>query len=125
MDGLYGHEKMAEEILNYINEGMKGVTRMFDQQKMAQTVLNLAKDYTNTTMQTMKTSWDMYEKTLDTLMKQGTVAQDEGQKLMADWMTRAKQGQQQYWNMMEENMKKVETHFNHTWDATGHKKATK
>ena len=98
---------------------------MFDQQKMAQTVLNLAKDYTNTTMQVMKTSWDMYEKTLDTLMKQGSVAQDEGQKLMADWMTRAKQGQQQYWNMMEENMKKVETHFNHTWDTTGHKKAAK
>jgi len=124
MDGLYSHEKMAEEILNYLNDGMKGVTRMFDQQKMAQTVLNLAKDYTNTTMQVMKTSWDMYEKTLDTLMKQGSVAQDEGQKLMADWMTRAKQGQQQYWNLMEENMKKVETHFNHTWDG-GHKKATK
>ncbi|MBI5778690.1 MAG: hypothetical protein HZA49_04480 [Planctomycetes bacterium] len=124
MDGLYGHEKMAEEILNYLNEGMKGVTRMFDQQKMAQTVLNLAKDYTNTTMQVMKTSWDMYEKTLDTLMKQGSVAQDEGQKLMADWMTRAKQGQQQYWNLMEENMKKMETHFNHTWDG-GHKKTTK
>lgn len=125
MDGLYSHEKMAEEILNYINEGMKGVTRMFDQQKMAQTVLNLAKDYTNTTMQVMKTSWDMYEKTLDTLMKQGAVAQDEGQKLMADWTTKAKQGQQQYWNLMEENMKKVETHFNHTWDATGQKKAAK
>lgn len=125
MDGLYNHEKMAEEILNYLNEGMKGVTKMFDQQKIAQTVLNLAKDYTNTTMQVMKTSWDMYEKTLDTLVKQGSVAQDEGQKLMSDWMTRAKQGQQQYWNMMEENMKKMETHFNHSWDNTGHKKSTK
>ncbi|MEW6026518.1 MAG: hypothetical protein AB1599_04410 [Planctomycetota bacterium] len=97
---------------------------MFDQQKMAQTVLNLAKDYTTTTMQVMKTSWDMYEKTLDTLMKQGAVAQEEGQKLMNDWMTRAKQGQQQYWNLMDENMKKMETHFNHTWE-TGHKRATK
>jgi len=125
MEGLYGHEKMAEEILAYLNEGIKGVTRMFDQQKMAQTVLNLAKDYTDTTMQAMKTSSDMYEKTLATLMKQGAVAQDEGQKLMADWMTRSKQGQQQYWNMMEENMKKVETHFHHTWDTTGHKKPTK
>lgn len=125
MDGIYGHEKMAEEILNYMNEGMKGVARMFDQQKMAQTVLNLAKDFTENTMQTMKTSWGMYEKTLDTLMKQGAVAQDEGQKLLADWMTKAKQGQQQYWNMMEENMKKMETHFNHAWDATGHKKTSK
>ena len=101
------------------------VNTMFDQQKMAQTVLNLAKDYTNTTMQVMKTSMEMYEKTLDTLMKQGVVAQEEGQKLLNDWMTRSKQGQQQYCNSMEENMKKMETHFNHSWDNTGHKRATK
>jgi len=125
MDGIYGHEKMAEEILSYLNEGLKGVAKMFDQQKMAQTVITLAKDYTNTTMQTMKTSWDMYEKTLQTLIKQGTAAQDESQKLMSDWVAKAKQGQQQYWNMMEENMKKMEAHLNHTWDTTSRKKSSK
>ncbi|MDI6733134.1 MAG: hypothetical protein QME51_05570 [Planctomycetota bacterium] len=111
MNGLYSHEKMAQEILNFINDGMKGVNRMFDQQKMAQTVLNLTKDYTTTTMHVMKTSMDMYEKTMDAMMKHGILAQEEGQKLLNDWTTRAKQGQQQYWNLMDENLKKWEGFF--------------
>jgi polyhydroxyalkanoate synthesis regulator phasin len=80
---------------------------MFDQQKMAQTVLNLAQDYTTTTMQVMRTSMEMYEKTLDTMMKQGAVAQEEGQKLLADWTSKAKQGQKNYWDMMDDNIKKM------------------
>jgi polyhydroxyalkanoate synthesis regulator phasin len=97
---------------------MEGV---FNPEKMAQTVFNLAKDYTTTTTQIMKTSMEMYEKTLDTMLKQGMGAQQEGQKLLADWTNRAKQGQQQYWNMMDENLKKMESFFN----MDGQKRATK
>ena len=121
MDGLDNHEKMAEEILNYLNEGIKGVNEMFDPQKMAQTVVNLTKDYTTTTMQVMKTSLEHYEKTMDTLMKQGNVVQEEGQKLWADWMNKAKQGQQQYWSMMNENINKMTALFS----PDGEKRATK
>lgn len=83
------------------------VNTAFDPQKMAQTVFNLSQDYTATTMQVMKTSMEQYEKTIDALLNQGNVVQEEGQKLWADWMAKAKQGQQQYWNMMDENMKKM------------------
>ena len=85
---------------------------MFDPQKMAQTFFNLAKDCTEATMKTMKTSAEMYEKSMDVMIKQGMVAQEEGQKLMADAMNKAKQGQQQYWNTMEENLKKMATFLN-------------
>jgi polyhydroxyalkanoate synthesis regulator phasin len=85
---------------------------MFDQQKMAQTVFNLAKDYTTTTMQIMKTSADQYEKTFDAMAKQGLVAQEEAQKLLNDWTTKSKQAQQQYWKLMDENIKKMESFFN-------------
>ena len=94
---------------------------MFDPQKIAQTVFNLAKDYATTTTQAMKASMEMYEKTLDTMLKQGVVAQEEGQKLLSDWMNRAKQGQQQYWNMMDDNLKKMESFFN----PDAQKRATK
>jgi polyhydroxyalkanoate synthesis regulator phasin len=55
------------------------------------------------------------------MLKQGLVAQEEGQKLLSDWTNRAKQGQQQYWNMMDENIKKMETFFN----PDGQKRTTK
>ncbi|MFH1231793.1 MAG: hypothetical protein V1709_09895 [Planctomycetota bacterium] len=85
---------------------------MFDQQKVAQTIFNLAKDYTTTTMQIMKTSAEQYEKTFDALAKQGLLIQEESQKLLNDWTNKAKQAQQQYWKLMDENMKKMETFFN-------------
>jgi polyhydroxyalkanoate synthesis regulator phasin len=94
---------------------------MFNQQKMAQTIFNLAKDYTTNTTHIMKTSMEMYEKTLDTMLKQGVIAQQEGQKLLSDWMTRAKQGQQQYWNMLEQGIEKMERFFG----PEGTKRATK
>jgi len=84
----------------------------FNPQKMAEMVFNLSKDYTATAMQAMKASTEQYEKTMDTLMKQGLVAQEEGQKLWSDWMAQAKQSQQQYWNMMDENLKKMNGLFN-------------
>lgn len=121
MDGLYSHEKMAHELLNYY-DGMKGVMKMFDQGKMAQTIYGLAKDYTTANMSVMKTTMEQWEKTMNTLIKQGTVAQDEGTKLFADWFNRAKQGQQQYVNLMEEGLKKMDHLFNNT---DGQKRATK
>jgi len=85
---------------------------MFDQQKMAQTIFNMVKDYSNTTMQVMKTSTEQYEKTFDVMAKQGLFMQEEGQKLLNDWTNKTKQAQQQYWKTMDENMKKMETFFN-------------
>lgn len=92
--------------------GMHQPIDMFDPQKIAETVFNLAKDYTATTTQIMKTSMEQYEKTVDMMVKQGLVVQEEGQKLLSDWVNRAKQGQQQYWNMMDETLKKMEAFFN-------------
>ncbi|HLD35658.1 MAG TPA: hypothetical protein VJC37_02970 [Planctomycetota bacterium] len=107
MDGLFSHERMAAEILNYLNEGMKGVSVMFDQQKTTQAFLDLAQNYTTTTMQVMRTSMEMYEKTLDTMMKQGALAQEEGQKLLSDWTNKAKLGQKNYMDIMDDNIKKM------------------
>jgi len=122
VDGLLSHEKMAQELLNYIYDGMKGVNRMFDQQKMTDAVLSLTKEYVNTTMQVMKTSMDQFEKTMDMLSKQGATAHEENQKMWTEWWNKTKQGQQQYWNTMEESIKKME-HIFHSTD--GHKRATK
>jgi len=80
---------------------------MFDQQKAAQAFIDLAQNYTSTTMQVMRTSMEMYEKTLDTMMKQGALAQEEGQKLLSDWTNKAKLGQNNYWDMMDDNIKKM------------------
>jgi polyhydroxyalkanoate synthesis regulator phasin len=95
---------------------------VFDQEKMAQTVVNLAKDYTTANVQVMKTTMEQVEKTMNVLIKQGMVVQDEGTKLWADWFNRAKQGQQQYYNMMEEGLNKMTNFFNNT---DGNKRATK
>ena len=106
---------------------------MFEQEKMAQTIYGLAKDYTTANIQVMKTSMEQWEKTMNTLIKQGTVAQDEGTKLFADWFVRAKQGQQQYYNMMEDGLKNMENLFaaegeprpNGRGTTDGQKRATK
>jgi len=45
---------------------MHQIVDMFDTQKMAQTFFNMAKDYTEATMKTMKASAEMYEKSMDT-----------------------------------------------------------
>lgn len=95
---------------------------MFDQEKMAQTINGLAKDFTTANIQVMKTTMEQWEKTMNTLIKQGTVVQDEGSKLFADWFNRAKQGQQQYYNLMEEGLKNIENLFGTT---DGQKRATK
>ena len=91
---------------------MHQIVDMLDPQKMAQTFFNMTKEYTESTMKTMKASAEMYEKSMDNMIKQGLVAQAEGQKLMADWSNKAKQGQQQYWDAMEENIKKMSALFN-------------
>jgi len=84
---------------------------MFDQEKINQSVFNLAQNYTTTTMQAMRTSMELYEKSLDTMMKQGMVAQEEGRKLLSDWTTQTKQGQKNYWDMMNENLNKMSSFF--------------
>jgi polyhydroxyalkanoate synthesis regulator phasin len=84
-----------------------------DPQKMTQAVFNLTKDYTTNTMQIMKTSMEQVEKIVGTILKQDMVIhKDEAQKLFYDWMNQAKQGQKQYCNIMDVNLKKMETFFN-------------
>ena len=102
----------------------EGVIRMFDQEKVAQMVSNLARDYTTANIQVMKTTMEQWEKTMNTLIKQGAVAQDEGTKLFADWWSRAKQGQQQYYNIMEDGLKNMENIFG-TMAPEAPKRATK
>jgi polyhydroxyalkanoate synthesis regulator phasin len=80
---------------------------MFDQEKATESVFNLAQDYTATAMQAMQTSMEMYEKSLDTMMKQGIAVQEEGRKFLADWTNQVKQGQKNYWGMMNEGLKKT------------------
>jgi polyhydroxyalkanoate synthesis regulator phasin len=86
---------------------MHQIVDMLDPQKMTRTFFNLAKDYTEAAMKTMKTSSEMYEKSMDTMIKQGMVAQAEGQKLLNDWVNMARQSQEQYLEAMEENIKKM------------------
>jgi polyhydroxyalkanoate synthesis regulator phasin len=84
---------------------------MFDQQKIAQTIFNMAKDYTSNTMQMLKNSTEQNEKVFDAMVKQGLVMQTEGQKLLNDWVGKAKQAQQQYWKLMDESLKNMESFF--------------
>ncbi len=81
---------------------------MLEQEKMAQTVINMTKGYTKVNMQVMKATMEQFEKTMDVLIKQGPGIQDEGTELFADWWIRVKQGQQQYYNMMEDGLKNME-----------------
>jgi polyhydroxyalkanoate synthesis regulator phasin len=86
---------------------------MFEQQQWAQMMIfNMVQNYTTATSQMMKTSMEQYEKAFDTMVKQGLVMQEDGQKLFNDWTSKARQAQQQYWKTMDENMKKMETFFN-------------
>lgn len=97
---------------------MEGI---FNPEKMAQMVWDIAKDYAATSNQIMKTSADQFEKSMDMMLKQGFVAQEEGKKVLNDWTNRAKQAQQQYWNLMDENLKKMEAFFS----PNGNKKTSK
>ena len=92
--------------------GMHQPIEIFDPQKVAEMVFGMTKVYTESSMEIMKTSMEQVQNVLDTLLKQDDVIHDKAQKLFADWMNQAKQGQQQYWNMMEENIKKMESFFN-------------
>jgi hypothetical protein len=85
---------------------------MIDQQKMAQAVIDTVKNYTATTMQVMKTSMEQYEKNMSTMLKQNADVREDGNKILADWMTKAKEVHAQYWNVMDENIKKMESFLN-------------
>lgn len=90
---------------------MERVIKMFDQDKITQTAINLARDYATANMQVMKTTIEQFEKTMDALIKQNASAQDEATKLFVDWWSRAKQGQQNYYNMMKDGLKNLENLF--------------
>jgi polyhydroxyalkanoate synthesis regulator phasin len=105
---------MRKELLDWIDNYGEGVKKMFDQQKVAQEVFNLTKNYWTTTMDMMSTFQEQNEKVWNTLLDQGLVAQNEGKKMLQDWLNRSKQAQEQFTKTMEDNWKKAETAFGST-----------
>jgi hypothetical protein len=104
--------------------GMYQPVEMFDSQKMAQEVFNLTKDYTANTMKVMKSSMATYENALDTIMKHGMVINEGSKKLFSDWTDKAKLGQKNYWNMLENNLNNMGTFFTPSGNNTDTKRAT-
>jgi len=90
---------------------------MFDQARMAQEVFNLSKNYWMTTMEMMTNFQDQNEKMWNNLMEQGLVGQQEGRKMLQEWLTKAKQAREQFNRTMEDNWKKAETTFGSTSKA--------
>jgi polyhydroxyalkanoate synthesis regulator phasin len=84
---------------------------MFDQQKIAQEVFNLSKNYWMTTMEMMSAFQDQNEKMWNTLLEQGVISQSEGRKMLQDWLIRAKQAREQFTKTMDDNWKKAESVF--------------
>ena len=104
--------------------GMYQSVEMFDTQKMAQAVFNLTKDYTDNTIKIMKASMETYENALDTIMQHGMVMHDGSRKLFSDWTDKAKLGQKNYWDMLENNLNKMGTFFSPAGNNPDTKRAT-
>ena len=84
---------------------------MFDQAKMGQEVFNLSKNYWMSTMEMMSAFQDQNEKMWNTLLEQGLVNQQEGRKMLQEWLNRAKQAREEFTKTMEDNWKKAENSF--------------
>ena len=84
---------------------------MLDQAKMGQEMFNMAKNYWTSTMEMMTNFQDQNEKMWNNLMEQGLVSQQEGRKMLQEWLTRAKQAREQFNKTMEDNWKKSESAF--------------
>lgn len=74
-----------------------------------------------TTISTLGTLQDQGEKILNTLLDQGVVAQQEGRKVLTDWISMAKKGREDYKKLMSENMNKVSDFFSASQGGGGGK----
>jgi polyhydroxyalkanoate synthesis regulator phasin len=92
--------------------GMHQPVDSFDPQKVAESVYNMMKYYTTSTMEMIKKSMEQMENVTDTMVDQSGVIQNEFKKLMNDWMKQAKNGQRQYMDMLDENLKKMDDFLN-------------
>lgn len=59
-----------------------------------------------TTIRTLGTLQDQGEKILNALLDQGVVAQQEGRKVLDEWMSMARKGREDYSKMMKDNLDK-------------------
>ena len=81
------------------------------QNKWADELVGFMQSSVETTMSTMGTLQDQGEKILNTLLDQGVVAQQEGRKVLNEWIAMAKKGRDDYKKLMTENMGKVNDFF--------------
>jgi len=84
---------------------------MFEGQDMVRDMFNLNKSYWLNTMEMMSAYQNQTGKMWNTLLEQGVVAQQEGKKMLQDWLNRTKQAQDQFAETMENNWKKAEASF--------------
>ena len=87
---------------------------MFDQQKVAQEIYDLHKNYWMTTTDLM-TSWQKQnERVWNILLDQGLLTHQEGRKMLQEWLNGVKQTQEKYNTLMEDSWKKAEGAFGNT-----------
>lgn len=85
---------------------------MLDNIKSAQEIYNLNKNYWMMTTE-MMTAWQKQnEKVWNTLLEQGLMNQQDGKKMLQDWLNGIKQTQEKYNKLVEESWSKAETVFN-------------
>jgi len=84
---------------------------MFDGQETIREMFNLNKSHWLNTMEMMSAFQNQTGKMWNTLLDQGLVGQQEGRKMLQDWLNRTKQAQDQFIGTMEDNWKKAETIF--------------
>jgi polyhydroxyalkanoate synthesis regulator phasin len=64
-----------------------------------------------TTMNTLGILQNQGEKILNALLDQGVVAQQEGRKVLSEWMSMARKGREDYSKMMRDNLGKFTDFF--------------
>ena len=84
---------------------------MFDQQRLAQEIFNLSKNYWSTTMGMVSNFQDQNEKMWNNLIEQGVVTQQESKKMLQEWMNRARQAREEFTKTIDDNWKNTERTF--------------
>jgi len=81
---------------------------VFDNNQFAKEMYNLSKNYWTTTMEMLSSFQDQNEKMFHTMIDHGLVAQQEGKKMLQEWMSRTRKAQDQFTQTMQD-----------TWEKTG------
>jgi len=81
---------------------------VIDQQKAAQELFGLSKNYWTSMINMMSDIQDQNLKVWNNLLEQGLVAQNESKRMLQEWMNRAKSSREEFTRAMEENWKKAE-----------------